>query len=56
MLAQHVQKSVDRNVIRFFALKDVNPGDIHAELLSVYGADALFLQTVYQWYHRFVEG
>jgi hypothetical protein len=37
-----------QRIVRFFALKGLSPGDIHAELVSVYGADAFVLRTPYK--------
>jgi hypothetical protein len=45
-----------RAVIRFFTLKGLSPVDIHAELDSVYGEEALCLRAVYKWYDRFHQG
>jgi hypothetical protein len=45
-----------RVVIRFFTLKGSSPRDIHPELESVYGDEALCLRAVYKWYERFLQG
>jgi hypothetical protein len=45
-----------RAMMRFFTLKSINPGDIHAGLFSMYDTNALVLRTVYKWYERFLEG
>jgi hypothetical protein len=42
--------------MRFFFLKGLNPGNIYAEFISVYGIDALVLQTLYKWHKRFAQG
>jgi hypothetical protein len=45
-----------RAVIRFFTLKGSSPRDIHTELESVYGDEALCLRAVYKWYESFLQG
>jgi hypothetical protein len=45
-----------RAVVRFFTLKGLSLRDIHAELNSVYGDDALCLRAVYKWHERFMQG
>jgi hypothetical protein len=42
--------------MHFFTLKGLTPGDIHAELVSVYGVDVLVLHTFYKWHKRFAQG
>jgi hypothetical protein len=43
-------------VVRFFALKRLNPEDIHTELLSVYEPDTFALLIVYKRHYHFVNG
>jgi hypothetical protein len=43
-------------VVHFVTLEGLTPGDIHAELVSVYGADVLVLHTLYKWHKRFAQG
>jgi hypothetical protein len=43
-------------VIRFFTLNGSSPRDIHTELKSVYGDEALCLRAVYKWYEQFLQG
>jgi transposase len=45
-----------RAVIRFFTLKGSSPREIHTELKSVSGDEALCLHAVYKWYERFLQG
>jgi hypothetical protein len=45
-----------RAVVHFFTFKGINPGDIHDELVSVYGSDALVLRTLYKWHKCFAQG
>jgi hypothetical protein len=40
-------------VVRFFALKGLNPRDVHAELVLIYDTDVLVLQALYKWHKRF---
>jgi transposase len=44
-----------RAVIRFFILKGLSPRDIHTELKSAYGDEALCLHAVYKWHERFMQ-
>jgi hypothetical protein len=37
-----------RAVMHFLTLKVLNPGDVHAELILIYEADVLVLQTLYK--------
>jgi hypothetical protein len=46
----------ERMVVCFFTLKSFNPGDIHVELILVYGADVPVLRTLYKWHKRFAQG
>jgi transposase len=45
-----------RAVIRFFTVKGLKSRDIHAELMSVYGGNALAIAPVKKWRKRFREG